>query len=525
MVRANESRPNFPRRKENTRAERTLVAGDSRSSLPASAHRQNRELWWLAALCLLSAGRIFFGAAALPFFADTDEYCHFDLTLKFARGYWPGRDAIALDPGTVDVWLPYGSIEFLRPDAPLPFLGQVPPFDPRTGPDTALLLAVRGSLLQRKNFEAHSPPVYYALAAGWYHFGRMLGFDGPHLVYWLRFLNVPLFAGLVTLSYVFCRPYFRPEIALTVASLVAFFPNTVFFTINSDVLSPLLVVAALIPLLRWSDREQSGAWLAMAAGAAAFAAVLVKLTNVAVLSAVAVALVLRFRRLRRAGRVLRESALLIVPIGLPLFLWALRNRLLLGDWTGTAPKIEHLRWTAKPFGELLDHPLFTLTGLVKFLQNLAISFYYGDLNWLGQAIRSTPASYFLLVTSAVLPPLGTVAYLRRNPPEPRGRIAAAVSALVVVAYVGVLAFLSLRFDFGTGVYPSRDFPFLASGRLAAGALVPLLTLYACGLDVLCFRKTPGIAVAAALTLAVMVFTQMLYLEQAVKSPFNWFHLS
>ena len=71
--------------------------------------------WYVAALCLFGAVRIFLGAAGLPLFNDVDEDPHFDLVHKFARGHWPGPGQQAPDEETIQVLAMYGTVEFLRP--------------------------------------------------------------------------------------------------------------------------------------------------------------------------------------------------------------------------------------------------------------------------------------------------------------------------------------------------------------------------------------------------------------------------
>ncbi len=504
------------------------TSADTRRPAPDGGGRASRrELWCVAALCAVAGARVFFGAAALPFFADTDENAHFDLVHKFARGSWPGKGVQLHDPETVELWIVDGSPEFLnRPGTLGVEQGFPPPVrDWQRGPVTATYLrqqwAVRGRL---PNHEAHEPPLYYALAAAWYECGRAFGLSGARSVYWVRFLNAPLYAALVACAYAFCRPYFGRDTALAAAALTAFFPNTVFFTVNNDVLSPLAGGLALLLLLRWYEREKPGPGLSAAAGAAAAAAVLVKLTNAALLAAVAAAVLLRGRREGRPVRALLGSWPLLASAALPPLLWGLRNRLVLGDWAGTAVKVAVQHWTPKSFGQLPDHPLFSAGGAAAFLKTLGVSFFAGDANWGGGAARFPPAEVFFLATAVLLPAAGLAAALRRGGREPPARLAAGMSALVVVAFVAELAVLSLQYDFGDCPFPSRRFPFFAFGRLAGGALVPFLALYASGTEALAGRRPALAAAAVAAAVAMMLLTQLAYLSPAVSSQYNWFHL-
>jgi hypothetical protein len=85
--------------------------------------------------------------------------------------------------------------------------------------------------------------------------------------------------------------------------------------------------------------------------------------------------------------------------------------------------------------------------------------------------------------------------------------------------------MSLRFDFGESGYPSRQSPYLVSGRLILGALVPFAFVYLDGLTrCLCRlgRSAPAIAVASLVlvTTAVEIWLH----AEVFRSRFNWYHL-
>jgi uncharacterized membrane protein len=454
---------------------------------------------------------------------------HFDLIHKFARGTWPGRSDLSFDPEVVDVWILDGTFEYLNRPGTLWVGVDYPP------PVRDWKRSVRDQQIQSQrdspglgrliNHEAHEPPVYYAVAAVWHECGRALGLSPASTVYWVRFLNVLLFPALVALAYRFCEPYFGPPVALAVAALTAFFPNTVYFTINADVLSPLAVLLALFFLLRWYEHERPGPWLAAGAGLLTAAAVLVKMTNTAILGIAAALVVLRLWRDRQPARVLAVAWPLALAATLPPFLWGLRNRLVLGEWTGTTAKTLAQNWTPKEtFGELLDHPLFTPGGLPAFLKALCISFFRGDASWHGEVFHFPPTEIFFLVTVPVFVTGGLVIALRRGSQEPRARLAAGIAALLIVTYLAELLALSLRWDFGDNPYPSRAFPFFAFGRIVGGALVPLLALYAYGIEALVGRRPRWLAAATAVPIVMMVLGQVAYVMGTTDSLFNWFHL-
>ena len=67
------------------------------------------------------------------------------------------------------------------------------------------------------------------------------------------------------------------------------------------------------------------------------------------------------------------------------------------------------------------------------------------------------------------------------------RQAISIAALCFIALVGFLALLSIQFDFGNCVNPSRAHPYFSSGRLLSGALIPFALFYVYGIAWL-FRR-------------------------------------
>ena len=101
-----------------------------------------------------------------------------------------------------------------------------------------------------------------------------------------------------------------------------------------------------------------------------------------------------------------------------------------------------------------------------------------------------------------------------------------MSFFVVGASVVLLAGLSIPFDFDGGWYPSRASPYLVSGRLISGALVPFMFLYLDGLRrVLSWaRLRVDPLVVVALIAAAMTCSELVLTADVFRSPYNWFHL-
>ena len=107
------------------------------------------------------------------------------------------------------------------------------------------------------NNESTGGPLYYVLAGMWTDLGRWCGFDNIYLLYWIRFLNIPLAAALVWLGYAAARVIFprRRYSRLGVPLLLAFFPQEIYYSIQSDTLSPLCFGAAFLGLARWLQTD------------------------------------------------------------------------------------------------------------------------------------------------------------------------------------------------------------------------------------------------------------------------------
>ncbi len=219
------------------------------------------------------------------------------------------------------------------------------------------------------NHEATEPPLYYALAALWLRLGQACGMDGGFLLYWIRFLNPFLAGTLVWIGFLAARLVFpeRLLLRLGVPALLAFFPQDIFYSIQSDVLSPVAVWAGVFWRGEMAAQRLAGdaVWLLLTGGSLA-AAGLIKGANWP-LVAVAVAAFLLFHavRLARIGKLadtLPATALLATCVALPLGAWLVRNAYVVGDITGTAEKTHSLGWTRKPLGDWWRHPIFTPQG-------------------------------------------------------------------------------------------------------------------------------------------------------------------
>lgn len=500
---------------------------------PAGPIRATRERWLVLLLCGAAALRVSIFSLGLPFFNNVDEHAHFDLVVKYSRGELPRRRLEAVSAESAGYLARYGTPEYFH--GPGAFPGGRIPLPIWTAPTELVrdVLRERESAWRaRNNHESSQPPLYYALAGAWLALGRALGVEGPHLLYWIRLLNAPLAAALVWLAHRVAHELFpgRSFVRLAVAMLAALLPQDAFYSIQSDVLSPLTFAAAFLGATRVLYAGSPGASTAAATGLATAACVLVKLGNLPLLAVVLLATASRAWGPARAGvpRASRSQLILLLLCAtLPVGLWMLWSEIAFGDPTGSSGKIEHLGWTLKPLGQWLPHPILTPAGLWTFWSESMDSFWRGEIVWHGERLASPIADAFYRTSSAILPGLALAGLLRRRGESPRlARQALWLAFWSFAAQLASFAALSTAFDFGGSFYPSRAHPYFTSGRLLGGALVPFLLLYALGLDRLLARlPRPGLRWLALAGLGLLVTASEAVANREVfESGYNWFHL-
>lgn len=492
-------------------------------------------------LCLAGAVHVFVFAAAFPVFNQLDEGCHFDLVVRYSQGQLPrGLPPMCRDASLF--LLAYRSPEFAGLPKNFPG-GHFPmPFWTQPGANQEQL---RKAAFQKAdadwqtaktlpfwtNYETSQPPLYYALAGLWWRIGQWLGLTGLPLVYWLRFLNVALVAALVWIGHRAAREIFpeRPLFTLGVPALIAFAPVQAFYSIDNDVLSPVCFGTAFIFLLRLWRAEIPGAALGAATGLSLAATFLTKLSNVPLLAVAGIFVLLKMVRLARQG-VLRRSlpapAALLVCAALPAAAWLAWVKIAFGDFSGTAAKLRFITWTLKPFGQWWHHPIFTPEGLWTFCSQLAWTSWQGSTHWHGNllVLPAVNGVYSVLTLSLLIFAVMNLV-LRRPAADGFQRDALWFCLGCVAAGAAFLAFLSIIYDFGICLDPSREHPYFAEGRLILGAMVPGLLLFLFGLDYL-LRGARGWAKTAAVAAIILfaLISEMVTDQSVFASQYNGYHL-
>jgi Predicted membrane protein (DUF2142) len=490
---------------------------------------KEREIVFL--LCCLAAIHVFIFSAAFPFFNNVDEPIHFDLVVKYSHGHVPR----ALEPLSPE------SAQFLALYTSMAYLGE-PDFFPNhqfpPPPWTQPVETVRQNLLvnetawqQQTNYESSQPPLYYALGGGYWRFGKVCGFHDDFLLYGIRFLNIFFVAGLVWIGYCAARLIF-PEnlfLRLSVPALLAFMPQSAFYSIGNDVLSPLCFGLLFICVVRWLAAETPDVRLGIFAGLAFAATFFAKLTNLPLLLVAAGFVFFKLWQLFKTEKLLASCpalAVLTLCAGLPTAAWLAWCKYNFGDFTGAKSKMDHLGWTLKPFGEWWHHPIFTPHGLWTYLSGQLATFWQGEFWWHNRPMASPMLNVIYTVASLLLPVLALISLF-----QPLTKIispqrkALWFSFASFFASLVFFAFLSVIYDFHNCPNPSREHPYFAAGRMMLGALVPFLLVYVYGID----RALKRFGYLVKFSMLALMILSMLISETVIDWPtfsngYNWFHM-
>jgi hypothetical protein len=503
------------------------VAMNGSSESNASSTRTDRI--FILLLCFAAALRVFIFSAAFPFFSNIDEDLHFDLITQYSHAQIP-HSFDRLKEETLNWIIPYSSPEFLFspehfPDKKFPAPLWKEPWS-KVEPE---IVSTRAAWSTEINFESSQPPLYYAFTSAWWWIGKQIGFAGIQSLYWLRFLNVPLVAMMVWLGYVTARTIAPDcvDLRIGVPLLLAFIPQKVFYEMNNDVLSPLCFGVLFLCMLRWLRTSAPALLLGVFTGLAITAACLTKVSNLPLTAAALAVIIARSTRIilraPRAGLI--ALAALILCAAVPVGVWMTWTKFHFGDPTGSAAKIGLLGWTRKALSDWWQHPIFTPKGAWIFWSDLIASFWRGEVSWHGQPLCWRGGDGFYVVSSLLFLAAAIVGLRKQAALSIFQRQAIGSAILIFMAGVAFLALLSVQFDFGNCINPSREHPYFTSGRLLTGALIPFALVYVYGVSFV-FRRINTALPLAVLGLIVVFMTssEILVGRIVFTSDHNWFHL-
>ena len=479
-------------------------------------------------LCVAAATRVFIFSAAFPFFSNVDEDLHFDLITQYSHGHLP-RAFDRLKDETLTWIVPYASPEFLFTPDRFPGAKFPPPLWKQSGASAgAEIAATRAAWSGETNFESSQPPLYYVVASVWWRVGQWFGLAGLRSLYWIRFLNGLLIALTVLFGYLVGRTVApdRVELRVGLPLLLAFIPQNVFYALNNDVLSPVCFGGLFLCVLQWLRTSRPTLLLGALTGLGIAATYLTKLSNLPLIVVVLVAIIAKlFVAIRQKPQAsLTAYAALAFCAAIPIGSWIVWTKYQFGDLTGSATKISLLGWTHKPFSDWWEHPIFTLRGFWIFWWELITSFWRGEAKWLGQPLSCSATDKLYAASTPVL--LAAALFgLRKNAGlSTFQRQAIGVAVLCFIASAGFLAFLSVQFDFGNCINPSRAHPYFASGRLLSGALIPFALSYVYGISWLLRRINPALPLLILGVILLLVTSSEIVVNRVVfPSEHNLFH--
>jgi hypothetical protein len=497
-------------KKRNNRTSATVGGGIKPVDDIAVSSRYERLI--IAGLCLAAAIRVFAFSAAFTFFNNVDERAHFDMVFKYSKGHLPAAPLEYGDTVAAEIIVNSETGEFLNI-----------PVD--KSPD--ILAQAVAHLTNSYNPETWVWPAYYFLAGLWCRLGESMAITGTELLYWIRFLNVPLMAIFVWLSWLFSRRIFGDNFQerIAIPLLAAFFPQDIFYGITGDVLSPVVFAAAFFMLLEIYLSEKSWKYH-LVAGFVVAATFLTKVSNIAIVPLAALVMLIKIIRASRQKQIKQYLPALIVfgfAATVPIAIWLGRNYILFGDATGAAVSIKLRTWTIKPLSEMFNHPILTPSGFIYFISELTKTFWRGEFVWHARIIASAFMDRFYVISSVVFL---FALIVNKSRSDRFSRTALAGSLFVIILSIAFLAFMSMRYDFGTCFYPSRDEPFFVSGRLIAGVILPFLFLYVDGLHRILskLRCVSSLLFVVGIIVVVITVSEVVLSWPVFASPHNWYHL-
>jgi hypothetical protein len=176
--------------------------------------------------------------------------------------------------------------------------------------------------------------------------------------------------------------------------------------------------------------------------------------------------------------------------------------------------------------EWWPHPLFTFSGLSQFWTELMASFWRGEFVWHGERLASATVDNFYWLSSLFVLVITMIDLLSRKTLAQFERSALWLAFGSYLAAVAFLVGLSLSFDFGACLSPSREAPYFAAGRYVSGATIPFLLIYAYALDrISSWTKLKWVPFALlAIIIAVVTISEVVVNRPAFASQYNFFHM-
>lgn len=325
------------------------------------------------------------------------------------------------------------------------------------------------SASDRDDYEAHQPPLYYALGVPFYLTTRARGVDDPGVA--VRLLSLILGALSILVVYAAVRALIpdRQSTALASAGFVAFLPMHLALSssVGNDILAELVFGVALLLMVRLfvtGPTMRIGVLLGLVLGLG----LLAKTTCMLLFPAAVLAYLLLWKRGTLTAR--QAVSEMAAMLGISLLVggwWLVRNVMLYGDPFALSQFNQAFAQTAKPEFFLVGQGM-TWTGYFTLVAGWTFASFWGIFGHM-KVFMPTWVYLFLAVISlvALIGSVRSFVALRR---ESAGQ----GDALIVMMMVGALVLLSfIRFNLSF---------FQAQGRYLYPAIIPIALTFVFGIE-------------------------------------------
>lgn len=396
-------------------------------------------------------------AVTQPVWSRVDEAQHTDFIIQLSHGRYPLADRTLIDPETVRVMESTGVFRFEYPGTyPAPDLSDVGP--PPSNMSVRANAAWMSRHMWQLSYESQQPPGYYVAVLPLWMLADRIG-GTMFAIYVLRVINALLTALLAPMAILVARRLApgRAELTVTAALFASLMPGVVLdgTRVSNDALAAAMAGLVIVMSVAWAG-EPSTWRRAAALGLALGAGVLVKVTLVALVPVVGVAVLwpaIGSKLSRRLVHGLGAAAIVALVVAI---------------WLGI-----NLHLYGAPIPSDRTDRLITgvpLTFTPRLL--LAALAFFGFTYWTGEPLATSPAAVPVAVLGSLIALIAAAGLVRTWSARRRDAPAAAlVAGVLAVAGMSGLALL---------LPATNQFKFLGPGRYAYPAVPAIAALIGVG---------------------------------------------
>ncbi|MGB0390016.1 MAG: ArnT family glycosyltransferase [Salibacteraceae bacterium] len=364
----------------------------------------------------------------------------------------------------------------------------------------------RANLKMENNYQNNSPPLYYWVTGFVFKLIGIKSSSGITKLYFLRFFS-GLIAIICFIAFVVCiRNLFDTKTAIGSAVIFLCFPQPVWFFLNNDILSPLLVSVSIF--LAWKFKKKQLIFSGILMGLAIWN----KLSNLVFIPIPIFMILIQNMDIRNKLLLTTRYGFVTIITAIPLFA---SNLLYTNTFTANAQKMEVLLWEQNTIEGVITHPVWSIWGVKVLSIFSGLSFLRGEITWNLHPITTSFQDNILLglVLGVILNALLSFSKQKN------------VSVIILSSFLlGMffLIYLSVAFDYTHAFYPSKTLPFFFSGRI----LVGIFPMYILGMYLLADSIALRFNIHTywlIIPLATLLLTiELTYPAGIIQSPFNLF---